>query len=293
MQPAKPSLTAYGVAVRRATHQLYDAPPLVFADPFAVPILGPHGPARLEQAVADRNTLPNLALRARLVARSRLAEDKLAEAVARPTHEAVRQYVLLGAGLDTFAWRNPHPHLRVFEVDHPATQQWKRELAAHARLAQPVSLTWAPVDFEAFEAHATQEDPLAAGLNQAGFDPHQPAFFAMLGVVPYLTLEAFRATIAYIAARPQGSGLLFDYGQPRATLPRHEQPIFDQLAARVARAGEPFQLFFTPEDIARELAAFYNCEDLGGHDLNHLYFANRPDDLRCYLTAGRIVSAWL
>ncbi len=286
MQPAKPSLTAYGVAVRRATHQLCDAPPLVFADPFAVPILGPHGPAQLEKAAPDRNTLPNLALRARLVARSRLAEDKLAEAVANGT----RQYVLLGAGLDTFAWRNPHPGLRVFEVDHPATQQWKRELATHADLGRPASLTWAPVDFE---THNTQEDPLANGLEQAGFDPRQPAFFAWLGVVPYLTLEAFRATVAWIAARPAGSGVTFDYGQPRHTLPPDEQLIFDELAARVAKAGEPFQLFFTPADIARELAAFSRHEDLGGADLNRLYFQNRPDELRCYLTAGRIVTAWL
>jgi methyltransferase (TIGR00027 family) len=193
MDAAKPSRTARGVALRRACHQLYDAPPLVLSDPVAVPLLGPEVRADLEAAKAQLNDPANLVLRAWLVARSRYAEDKLAEAVA----QGLNQYVLLGAGLDTFAHRNPHPHLRVFEVDHPATQAWKQQLVAAARLPPQHNLTYVPVDFET--------ESLPERLAACGFNPDAPAFFAWLGVVPYLTLPAFRATLAYIAARPPGS----------------------------------------------------------------------------------------
>ena len=111
--------------------------------------------------------------------------------------------------------------------------------------------------------------------------------------MPYLTLEAFRSTLRFIAAQPAGSGLVFDYGQPRSALPFFEQLAHDSLAARVKQAGEPFQLFFTPREIAVELAAFYNLEDLGSPELNSRYFANRTDNLRLLGSAGRLVSAWL
>src|SRR5437868_2095169 len=141
MQHPGPSRTALRVALRRAAHQLFDARPLVFEDPLAVRILGPHAeelhrtPGRNE---AYRPRPHSISLRAFLVARSRYAEDLLARAV----HSGVGQYVILGAGLDTFAYRNPHPQLRVFEVDHPATQQWKRDLLAESGIAIPPSLTY-------------------------------------------------------------------------------------------------------------------------------------------------------
>jgi len=222
-----------------------------------------------------------MALRAFLVARSRYSEDNLARAVS----EGLTQYVLLGAGLDTFAHRNPYPQLRVFEVDHPATQQWKRELLATSKLPAPKNLTYVPVDFE------TQS--LLQQLQAAGFDPTRPAFFAWLGVVPYLTREAFRSTIAFIAAQPSGSGLVLDYAQPRSALPFLEQLAHDSLAARVKLAGEPFQLFFTPSEIAAELKDFYNIEDLGSAEINSLYFAGRTDKLKLLGSAGRLLSAWL
>jgi methyltransferase (TIGR00027 family) len=270
--------------MRRAAHQIYDAPPLIFDDPIAVSILGPYA-AEIERT-PGRNPAHKLrpfsiALRAFLVARSRYAEDLLAQAVAR----GITQYVLLGAGLDTFAHRNPYPTLRVFEVDHPATQQWKRELLLASHLPTPPNLTYAPVDFE----HQT----LPAQLRATGFDSAAPTFFAWLGVVPYLTREAFRATIAFVAARPLGTGIVFDYAQPREALPPREQLAFDSLASRVRLAGESFQLFFTPARIAAELNAFYDLEDLGSPEINERYFANRADDLRLMGTAGRLVSAWL
>jgi methyltransferase (TIGR00027 family) len=223
----------------------------------------------------------SLGLRAHVVARSRYAEDLLGLAVAR----GVRQYVLLGAGLDTFAHRNSYAELRVFEVDHPATQAWKRELLAASGLDAPVGLTYAPVDFE--------RESLAEGLAAAGFDTGAPAFFAWLGVVPYLTLEAFRATVRYVAGCAPGSGVVFDYGQPRAALPLLERLAHDSLAARVGRAGEPFRLFFTPEEVRAELAGFGGIEDLGSAEINARYFAGRADGLRVMGSAGRMVSAWL
>jgi methyltransferase (TIGR00027 family) len=270
--------------MRRAAHQLYDAPPLVLDDPIAVPILGPH--AEEIERTPGRNRLHkprpfSIALRAFIVARSRYAEDLLAQAVAR----GITQYVLLGAGLDTFAHRNPYPNLCVFEVDHPATQQWKRELLRAGGLPSPANLVYAPMDFE--------RHSLAEQLRHAGFDSAAPSFFAWLGVVPYLTREAFRATVHFVAAQPPGSGLVFDYGQPREALPLREQLAHDSLAARVQLAGESFHLFFTPAKVAAELAAFYDLEDLGSLELNERYFAHRSDGLRVMGSAGRIVSAWL
>lgn len=142
-----------------------------------------------------------------------------------------------------------------------------------------------PIDFER-QSFATQ-------LRTAGFDTAAPTFFAWLGVVPYLTLPAFRSTLAFIAAQPPCSGVVFDYAQPRAALPPREQLAFDSLAARVVLAGEALQLFFTPSNVAAELAAFYDLEDLGSPEINERYFANRTDTLRAIGTAGRIVSAWL
>jgi methyltransferase (TIGR00027 family) len=284
MELARPSRTALRVAMRRAAHQLYDTPPLVLDDPIAVQILDPYSEEieRTPGRNAKNKPRPfSIALRAFIVARSRYAEDLLAQAVQR----GVTQYVLLGAGLDTFAHRNPHANLRVFEVDHPATQQWKRELLQAAQLPTPAKLAYAPIDFE--------RQSLAEQLFAARFNPTVPSFFAWLGVVPYLTREAFRATIAFIAAQPPGSGLVFDYGQPREALPFREQLAFDSLAARVHLAGESFQLFFTPPKVASELAAFYDLEDLGASELNERYFSSRTDGLRAMGSAGRIVSAWL
>lgn len=267
--------------MRRAAHQLYDEQPLVFVDPIAVPILGREYLPEVERTQFKLNKPFSVSLRAFMVARSRYAEDLLAQAVAN----GVRQYVLLGAGLDTFAYRNPFPNVHVFEVDHPATQQWKRELLASNGISVPANLTYVPVDFE--------HQQLATQLVATGFDASAPAFFAWLGVVPYLTQEAFRSTLSLIASLPRGSGVVMDYGQPRSALPFHEQLAHDSLASRVQLAGEPFQLFFTPPQMAAELAAFRTTEDLGSKELNARYFENRKDNLKLLGSAGRIVSAWL
>lgn len=266
--------------MRRAAHQIYDARPLVFEDPVAVPILGEDYAEEVRRTPQRPDRPWSVGLRAFMVARSRYAEDNLARAVAG----GVAQYVLLGAGLDTFAHRNHFPGLHVFEVDHPATQEWKRELLSAGHIPIAGAHSYVPVDFE------TQT--LASQLDAAGFDAAQPAFFSWLGVVPYLTLEAFRSTIGLVGAMPAGSGIVLDYSQPRHALPPLERLALDSLASRVQLAGEPFQLFFTPEEIAHELRAFGGIEDMGSAEINARYFSGRADALKLMGAAGRMLSAW-
>lgn len=233
--------TAERVAMRRAAHQLYDRP-LIFEDPVALAILSEEALEQVHKASADENTHPwAVGLRSFLAVRSRFAEEELANAVA----QGVRQYVVLGAGLDTFAWRNPFPDLAVFEVDHPDTQAWKQERLERAGLPVPDALRFAPVNFEC--------DTLAHGLAAAGFAREQPTFFSWLGVVPYLTREAAFTTLGFIAGAPAGSSVVFDYSIPPASMSEMERRVFDYLAERVARAGEPFRLFFEPEQLEAEL----------------------------------------
>jgi methyltransferase (TIGR00027 family) len=278
MEAGRPSKTALRVAQRRAVHQVLDRPP-VLADPIAIPLLGPHftyDPAR------ESTRIPR-AFRAFMAARSRYAEDRLAEAVS----SGVSQYVLLGAGLDTFAYRNPFPALRVFEVDFPATQEWKRALLAEAAIPIPAGLTFVPVDFE------TQT--LAAGLAAAGFNSAAPAFFGWLGVVPYLTLDAFRSTLAVVAALPSGSGVSFDFGLSPATFGPLRRIAFESLAQRVAASGEPFRLFFTPAELDAEFhrAGFVKFEQHNTDALNQLYFTARADGLALPSPGmGQMATAW-
>ncbi len=279
METGKASKTALGVAIRRAAHVLMDHPP-VLDDPIAVRLVGAGYPRHMERAMhpVARD------FRAFMAVRSRYVEDQLASAVA----QGVRQYVVLGAGLDTFAYRNPFPELRVFEVDFPATQKWKREMLARAGIALPAELTFVPLDFE----HQT----LAEGLDEAGFDRTLPAFFGWLGVVPYLTMQAFRATVKDIGQLPSGTALGFDYGLSPETLSPVGRIAFEALAGRVAAAGEPFQLFFTPETLEAELrsAGFRRLEQLDYGEINDRYFKERADGLK--LSAVRLamlVTAWV
>ena len=265
MEPGRASKTALRVAIRRAAHVLADPPP-VLNDPIAVRLIG-EGFARdldraMEKVARD--------FRAFMAARSRFVEDELAQAVAR----GVTQYVVLGAGLDTFAYRNPFRALQVFEVDFPATQEWKRELLARAGIAVPESLTFVALDFE--------HKALAAGLAEAGFDDRRPAYFGWLGVVPYLTTEAFIATLGDVVRLRDGTAISFDFAFPPDTLSPKRRAIFDRLAERVAAAGEPFRLFFTPDQLERELRAlgFRHVEYTGIDKLNELYFRNRADGLK-------------
>ena len=278
---AKPSRTALGVAVRRACHQIHDSSPLVLDDPIAIAILGETYRQAVEDSAPSISDRFNVAMRAWLVARNRYAEDKLREAVVR----GVTQYVLLGAGLDTFAHRNPHPDLKVFEVDHPATQMWKQNLLASSQIPAPPNLHYVPVDFE--------RQSIADQLEKSCLDFAAPTVFAWLGVVLYLTHPAFRSTIDFVETFPARSGVIFDYALPRHALRPEELESRDLLSARVASIGEPFQLFFTPAEIATELSEFSVLEDIDAAKLNDRYFANRTDELSLRGRSGNIISAWL
>ena len=282
MIEAQPSKTALRVALRRAAHQLYDKKPLVFEDPLAVRILGKEYLEEVKRTPDSVKRPFSAALRAFMVVRARLAEDTLAAAV---RELGVRQYLVLGAGLDTFACRNAYMGVRVFEVDHPATQAWKMKMLAGAGIVPPESARFVAVDFE--------KDSLRARLKAAGFDEHVPTVTAWLGVVPYLTTEGFRATMRLLARFKAGSEVVFDYSQPREALPLVEQLMLDSLSARVALAGEPFQLFFTPAQLAEELEwlGLRVVEDLDSTALTARYLAGRKDGLLLRGRAGRICVA--
>lgn len=273
-----PSRTAQRVAVRRAAHQLWDDP-RVFDDPVALKIIGAEEAQELAGSQSG-DTTAGLYLRAFITARSRYAEDQLADAVARGT----KQYVVLGAGLDTFACRNPFDGLRVFEVDHPATQAWKLGRIEAAGIAVPASLTFVPVDFE--------EQTLAQGLDLAGFEAGKPAFFSWLGVTPYLLRETVLGILYWIISACASNGVVFDYMVPRSSLGPLSRVAFDLLANRVAAAGEPFVGFFDPQELARDLTqkGFVHIEDLDSDKINRRFFTGRKDGLRV-AGPGRLMCA--
>jgi methyltransferase (TIGR00027 family) len=279
MQEGQFSRTAQRVAVRRAAHQLHDHP-RILDDPLAVRIIGTQA---LEELRTSRRESRGFArsFRALMAVRSRYAEDQLARAVA----EGVNQYVVLGAGLDTFACRNPHPGLRVFEVDHPATQAWKREQLHAASIAIPPSLTFVPINFE--------RQSLAEELRHAGFNHREPVFFSWLGVTMYLTQAAFATTLSFIAGMPAGSGVVFDFAIDRKLLNLGQRIALEVLANRVAAAGEPFRLYLNPTALQEELKGlgFRRTEFLDGAQLNARYFSDRNDNLRVGL--GHLMGAWL
>jgi methyltransferase (TIGR00027 family) len=278
MHDGRPSRTAFRVALRRAAHQVLDDPK-VFEDPLALAIVGVDAEALKSEENSQERV--SLIMRAFMAARSRYAEDGLAAAFASGT----RQYVVLGAGLDTFAYRNPFPGLRVFEVDHPATQGWKRRRLEEAGIAVPESMTFAPVDFES--------QTLAEGLDRAGFQRAQKAFFSWLGVVPYLTRVAALETLRFVASLPPGSGIVFDYSLPPESLDPVRRRALEALAARVAAAGEPFQTYFDPPELEAELRrlGFTSFEDLGTDEINARYFSGRADGLRAGGGIGRLMKA--
>ena len=260
MKIGEPRRTAFAAARARALHQLA-GPPRVFNDSLAIPILG-IDPAELIQPADEqaRRTQLFLALR------SRFADDAIADAIASGT----RQVVVLGAGLDTFAYRNPSTGIRVFEVDHPDTQAWKRSRLADAGIDIPPSLVFAPIDFE----HQGLDD----GLRAAGFNRTLPVIFVWLGVLHYLTAEAVSATLQFIASQKARVAVVFDYREPPLTMPSQDLAEFDSRARRVADLGEPWLTFFTPNELAEKLTTigFTTIADHTGADLYIRYTGRRP-----------------
>lgn len=267
----EPSRSASRVAKLRGAHQLLDEP-IVFEDPLALPILGADLEAQVREDPFQYNDPLSRGLRASLVVRSRAAEDELARAV----RAGVRQYVVLGAGLDTFAYRNPHtPHgLMVYEVDHPSTQAWKQKQLAQAGIRVPDSMRFVPVDFE--------RDGLAERLQDSGLRIDQPTCCSWLGVTVYLEREAVINTLRFIASMPAGSSVTFDYRGPPASLNPIELVIEEYIRRTITDEGEPWKCQFDPVPFQAELNAlgFRSIRDWSAAELNARYLARRKDGLR-------------
>lgn len=294
MQPGCPSETAVNTAIARAAHLLMDDPPWILHDTLSAALVGLEKPQEIRQAVEAIITevAPRIgtmqakelyaAYRALVVVRSRYTEDALAQAVER----GVRQYVILGAGLDSFALRRPRwaHDLRIFEVDHPATQQWKR--ARIRQLTCPV--TRAPyfvgVDFERMGLGST--------LAEAGFDATAPAFFSWLGVTQYLTPPAIFAVLRYVAGNASGSEIVCEYSPPRSSMDSDSALFFDVIAATAAARGEPLVSCFDPAHLAHRVAAlgFDRIGDFGPRQAQATYLRGRRDGLRC-LDVQRLLRA--
>jgi methyltransferase (TIGR00027 family) len=259
-------------ALRRAAHQAWDTP-IVFDDPVAALLVdGAQGARPAREGAVGKST------RALLVARARLAEDALGEAVAR----GVRQYVVLGAGLDTFACRNPHDGLAVFEVDHPATQVWKREILAKAGLHP--SATFVPVDF----GHQN----LAQALRAAGWSDAAPTFFSCLGVASYLPAETFLAMLRFVHDLPAGSGIVFDVPTLSSGLSLRDRVVRGAVALKLALQGEAARARYDPLALAATLRGIgFQVAVFDAAAINRRYFAGRDDGLAL---SGRsaLIQAW-
>lgn len=238
----QPSRTAFAAAAHRAAHQVFEEGRM-FSDPLALRILG-LDVETVKQEMADPS---RRGMRLFIAARTRFAEMKLAEAIAQ---RGVSQLVVLGAGLDTFAYRSPLAgKLAMFEVDFPATQAWKKRRLEETGIAAPGNLVYAPVDFE--------RDDLVTQIEAAGFDPMKRSYFLWLGVVPYLTREAIMATLAAVGGLPGGAEIAFDYANPMldGELTPEQRAAREAMRARVASVGEPFLSFFETDELHAELIA--------------------------------------
>ncbi len=269
-QTTAPDSTAVRVALWRALHVEVDPPPHVLDDDIGLKLVAPDDAWRRRP---DMDPSATSRFRASIVARARFIEDMVVEQAGR----GVGQYVILGAGLDTFAQRRPEIArvLRVFEVDQPGTQAWKRQRLIELGFGIPEWLRLVPVDFEAGDAWWQR-------LAAAGFDVGQPAVVASTGVSMYLTKDALAATLREVAALAPGSTLAMSFLLPLELADPEDLPGL-QMAEKGARAsGTPFISFFTPTEmltLARE-AGFREVRHVSAAALTQRYFADRMDGLR-------------
>jgi methyltransferase (TIGR00027 family) len=276
MAKAQQSGTAAAAAAGRAAHYLHDHP-RVFDDPFAIQLTSPVWRticrSRLLHWLVFRKVLGVLRPAfAQALVRSRYTEDQLEAAIAG----GCAQYVIVGAGLDSFALRRRDlaPKLRVYELDQPGGQQAKREQLARLRLETPPNLEFIPVDFE--------QETVAAALARSSYAPGQPAFFSWLGNVGYLTREAIFGTLRSIVSyATPGSGLIFDYAIPDELVDLAELPAIVAVRRFAARRGEPIITSFDPRTLPDEMRdlGFDLVENLSPAEQKARYFANRADGL--------------
>lgn len=266
----EPSRTAYRAALQRAAHQLLEQP-IVFKDPLALKMLGPEKIRELATSLDVYRKPSSKFLRASLVARSRLAEDELSRAYAR----GIRQYVILGAGLDSFAYRNPFSELHTYEIDHPDTQAWKKEHLKGSGIVIPPSVTFVDVDFE--------RKSLVAALHRSQFRFDEPAFVSWLGVTMYLTPEAVSNTLAIIAQQfYQGSEIVFDYSLPADELTDKQREMRITLSQRVQKMGEPWISHFNTAELSAQMyqIGYKKLLVFTPEQINNRYFNDRNDNFK-------------
>jgi methyltransferase (TIGR00027 family) len=278
---AAPDSTAVRVALWRAMHLQVDPPPHVLEDEIGLHLVAPDDGWRNRP---DMDAWGTRGYRAAIVARARFIEDLVAEAAGR----GVSQYVILGAGLDTFAQRRPEiaSHLDVFEVDRPGPQAWKRQRLIELGFGIPEWLRLVPVDFEAGGSWWQQ-------LTAAGFDPSRPAVVSSTGVSMYLTRDAVAATLRQIETMAPGSTLAMTFILPLDLLDPDERPQHEAVYRAARAAGTPFLSFFRPEEMvamARD-AGFTQSVYVSTADLTQRYFASRNDDLRPSTGEGFLVAS--
>ncbi len=276
-----PSRTAVVMAVARAAHR-DEPPPWVLDDDVSFALAGPDAVAVREELVARLSPDSLVAFTRWACVRARLPEDVTEEAL----ESLVRQYVVLGAGLDTFAYRRTDllsRGLRVFEVDHPATQEWKRERLRLLGIHPPSALVFAPVDFE--------RQTLGSGLSAVGFDFSAPAVFSWLGVTMYLTCDAINATLSTVSRCARGTRIVLTYNLPKDALSGIGAETDAALASFAADVGEPFVSLFLPAEIEELLRShgFGDVDHFGPDEARATYFPGR-DDVR-FGGAQRLVTA--
>ncbi|MFC8914810.1 class I SAM-dependent methyltransferase [Streptomyces sp. NPDC057116] len=262
--------TALRVALWRALHLRVDAPPHVLEDEIGLRLAAP-GDAWCHRPDMERRATGRM--RASIVARARFLDDLVVERARR----GVTQYVVLGAGLDTFAQRRPEiaSGMRVFEVDRPGPQAWKRQRLTELGFDLPDWLRFVPVDFEAGRSWWER-------LSAAGFDPGRPAVVASTGVTMYLTKDATAATLRQVARLAPGSTLATTFMLPLDLVAPDERPLLEATEASARAAGTPFLSFFSPPEmraLARE-SGFREVRHVSAASLARLYFAGRTDGLR-------------
>ncbi|HWG31090.1 MAG TPA: class I SAM-dependent methyltransferase [Steroidobacteraceae bacterium] len=265
-----PDSTAVRVALWRALHTQVDPPPHVFEDAAGLRLAGPDEQWRLRPDMDPVFTKP---FRASIVARARFIEDLILEQMQQGT----AQYVILGAGLDTFAQRRPHSgsKLKVFEIDRPGPQAWKRQRLIELGFGVPDWLRFVPVDFEAGDAWWQQ-------LSSAGFDTSQPAVVASTGVSMYLTKDAVASTLRRVAALAPGTTLAMTFLLPIELADPEIRPGLERAQQGARTSGTPFISFFTSTELVALAsdAGLEQVRHVSAEDLAERYFAGRTDGLR-------------
>jgi methyltransferase (TIGR00027 family) len=264
----KPSQSAILVAAARALHR-EEPPPHVLDDWLALPLAGDDANALAERLRTDLPREALLGFSRWLCVRARVPEE-IAEQEAQ---RGVRQYVILGAGLDSYAYRRSDlaDKMRIFEVDHPASQEWKRQRLAELKVPLPPNLVLAPVDFE--------HQALREGLEAAGFDWNAPAVFSWIGVTMYLTMDAIRSTLETVAAGPAGTRIVLTYNQPPSVLQGMGIETSQALRPILDEMGEPIITTFVPSEIEELLRSmgFVDVTHFGPDEAVREYFPGRTD----------------